>query len=150
MIGYKIVRCDDNLHSACVNGAVGINYFPGKWTRKRKHGPMIFPTIGACQKFINHTFDEGDGPFQIWECVYSEVADRVFFFSSSTLEEISLKEYRHWLALARKTMDEGDTGRLCEREEYLTYVYDPEPDAIVTTQIKLTEKIRDVTFYERY
>jgi hypothetical protein len=133
MIGYKIVKKDgDDLVSTCIIGPLAFTYVPGKWTRKRKYGPMIFPTAADCVQFIRSTFDVEDFElYHIWECKYNEKVKLDSFFYAVELTDITYRTYLRWV-------DCMNNNRLIKRGEKNSYYYTfPEPRAIVTTQIKL-------------
>lgn len=133
MIGYKIVKKEGNdLVSVCVKGPLAYTYVPGRWTRKRKYGPMIFPTIKDCVRFINNTFNSEELElYHVWECEYNETTELDDWFYSVELQDISYRTYLRWI----DCMENDRPIKRGEKNSY--YITHPEPWAIITTQIKL-------------
>ena len=137
MTGYKIVsEYRGALVSSCIRGPLAFTYIPGKWTKRRKYGPMIFPTIEDCIHFMRKTFDPDEfGLYHIWKCEYNEEVELDMFFYSVEISDITYRTYLRWV----DCMNNGKTISKTEDNSY--YFTSREPGAIVTTQIKLIEEM---------
>ena len=90
---YKVVRVLGSVKTSCsiTRGKSCIEYKEGKWTAKKRYGPLVFATMERAQDFMfeNFPYSVVLHYYAVWECDAENVRQCDYIMSPSDVLDLS-------------------------------------------------------------